>query len=171
MKQQLSALAKAAIRYASVYGWYIFPLKPNDKTPATKNGLKDATNDDAQIEAWWTQNPQFNIGLNCGASGLVALDFDVSKATFTGGALLAQLMSDYPTVTSETGSGGCHLLYGQPDGVKLGNGRGNLPSGVDVRGHGGYIVLPPSVHPNGKFYQWAKGKGIGDIEIGQWGKS
>ena len=146
-------------------GLYIHPLLPRQKIPATKCGLNDASDKVHQVTAWWTQNPQFNVGLNCGASDLLALDFDASKSNFAGGDLLARLLSDYPTVTSETGGGGYHLLYRQPDGVQLGNGRGRLPSGVDVRGYGGYVVLPPSIHPNGTPYQLATGKRVGEIEI------
>ena len=41
-----------------------------------------------------------------------------------------------------------------PDGAHYGNGTGALPDGVDIRSWGGYIVLPPSIHPNGRRYQW-----------------
>jgi hypothetical protein len=139
-----------AIFYAQKYGWHIFPCAPLSKNPAIPKeeggrGLHDATIDIAQIDAWWNAKLDANIGLNCGASGLIALDFDVAKETYAGHELFDHLMAEFPTVTQETQSGGYHLLYRQPDGVKLGNSRGAFPTGVDCRGHGGYIVLAPSI--------------------------
>ena len=51
-----------------------------------------------------------------------------------------------------------------PPAAKYGNDKGSLPPGVDVRGHGGYIVLPPSVHPSGNLYRWEIGYGPHEIE-------
>ena len=149
-------LAKAALLYAQS-GWHVFPLKTNDKTPLTAHGVKDATADPDTVRNWWAQWPTANLGLHCGASGLLILDFDTDKEGYAGGELLERLRSEHPTTTQRTGGGGYHLLYQQPDGDTLGNGRGALPKGVDVRGQGGYIVVAPSIHPNGNPYQWLPG--------------
>ena len=151
-EQRLSSMGEAALWYGKS-GWSVFPLKPGDKTPVVK-WKDDATMDPEVIRAWWTRWPDANIGLACGASGLLVLDFDVEKPGFEGGELLERLRREYPTTTARTGGGGVHLLYRQPEGEELGNSRGRLPRGVDVRGHGGYIVLPPSIHPGGARYEW-----------------
>ena len=150
------ALLQTALWYAKG-GWHVFPLKAGDKTPVTAHGLHDATTDAETIRGWWAQWPTANIGLNCGASGLLAVDFDVHKEGYAGAALLKQLREEHPTTIAETGGGGYHLLYRQPEDNPLGNGRGALPKGVDVRGVGGYIVLAPSIHPNGNRYTWETG--------------
>ncbi|MBI3960244.1 MAG: bifunctional DNA primase/polymerase [Chloroflexi bacterium] len=146
-------LLQTALWYAKA-GWSVFPLKPGEKTPVTAHGLKDATTDADTIRGWWAKWPDANIGLNCGASGLVVVDFDVHKESYGGGPLLKQLRAEHPTTTAKTGTGGFHLLYQQPEDNPLGNGRGALPTGVDVRGVGGYIVVAPSIHPNGNRYGW-----------------
>ena len=150
------ALLQTALWYAKG-GWHVFPLKAGDKTPVTAHGLHDATTDAETIRGWWAQWPTANIGLNCGASGLLAVDFDIHKEGYAGAALLKQLREEHPTTTAQTGGGGYHLLYLQPQDNALGNGRGALPQGVDVRGVGGYIVLAPSIHPNGNRYTWETG--------------
>lgn len=57
-------------------GWHVHPLKPRDKIPVTKHGMNDATLDEAQIRAWWTRNPNCNVGISCAPSGLCVLDAD-----------------------------------------------------------------------------------------------
>jgi hypothetical protein len=163
----LSPLGQAAEAYA-VAGWWIFPIKPKGKTPMTAHGLKDATSDPGQVRAWWAQTPEANIGLNCGKSGLVAIDLDkhgadrspaVPAGQTTGDGLsewqkLAERHGLPPaTATSLTG-GGRHLLFAAPPDVTIKNSAGRLAPGIDVRGEGGYIVLPPSIHPSGAAYQW-----------------
>lgn len=150
--EQPNMLAEA-LRLASL-GLHVFPVLPRRKVPATKHGLLDATTDEGQIRKWWGQNPNYNIGINAGASGIIVIDFDTAKEGFAGGDLLAQLLQECPTRTQQTGTDGFHLVYRMPPGMKLGNSPGGLPFGVDVRGHGGYIVAAPSIHPNGKRYAW-----------------
>ena len=70
------SLKGTALKYAD-QGLKILPLKPQSKIPLTKNGFKNATNDINQIEAWWTEHPNANIGLVTGKeNGLFVLDID-----------------------------------------------------------------------------------------------
>jgi hypothetical protein len=57
-------------------GWFIAPCKPRTKEPATKHGVKDATNDEAQVRAWWSENPDLNYLIATGPSGIVVRDYD-----------------------------------------------------------------------------------------------
>ena len=149
-------LLRAALDYAS-HGWPVFALRPRDKTPLTTRGFKDSTTDAAIIRAWWAKTPQANIGLDCGKAGLVVVDLD-KRGDRDGFAEWEQLAAanHWPakTYTSLTGGGGKHLLFQAPPGVEVKNSAGKLAPGVDVRGTGGYIVLPPSIHPSGKPYEW-----------------
>jgi len=148
-------MLEAALWYAQA--WPIFPLKPGDKTPLTTHGVKDATQDPAQVAEWWRKWPTANIGLDCGGAGLVTLDFDTDDPKYEGDGLLTELWQEYPTTAAQSGGGGYHLLYRQPAGDSVGNSPGGLPAKVHVRGIGGYIVLAPSMHPSGNRYRWVSG--------------
>lgn len=147
-------LAKSALWYAR-HGWAVFPLRPGTKEPFKGVGVYDATSDVGKVAEFWHRWPNANIGLHCGGSNLLAIDIDSYKDTYRGTGKLTR--SDEDTLTSITGSGGTHLLYAVEDGKRYSNKRGELPPGIDVRGWGGYIVLPPSIHPNGNAYQWEAG--------------
>ena len=151
-------LLRAALDYAA-HGWPIFPLRPHDKTPLTTNGFKSATTDTKTIRDWWAKNQDANIGLDVGRAGLVVIDLD-RRGDRDGFSQWDNLVASQNlqamtlTYTSLTGGGGKHLLFKAPADVEIKNSAGKLASGIDVRAAGGYIVLPPSIHPNGKLYQW-----------------
>jgi P4 family phage/plasmid primase-like protien len=136
-------LPDAALFYAQRLSWAVFPLKPEAKTPATAHGFKDASRDADTIRAWWQRTPNANIGLCTG--DVFVLDFDAHKPDYAGAELLDMLLEDYPTATADTARGGVHLFFAQRPGLQLTNASGSLPKGVDVRGHGGYVALAPSV--------------------------
>lgn len=71
------------------------------------------------------------------------------KETFAG-----DVRALHETVTAITGGGGEHYWYRQPPGSHYGNDTGDLPLGLDVRGEGGYIVAPPSLHRSGSRYRF-----------------
>jgi len=135
------------------------------KHPRTLQGLKDATTDTELVDSWWARWPGSNVGIRTGAaSGLVVLDIDVA----TGGAgTLARLEHERGKLprTAEvlTGSGGKHLLFRHP-GSATPNSAGKLGNGVDLRGDGGYVVAPPSLHASGRPYKWTRAleRGLAD---------
>ena len=61
---------------------------------------------------------------------------------------------DIATAVVETGGGGLHYWFRVPDGVEVRNSAGKLGPGLDVRGDGGYVIVPPSLHASGKRYGW-----------------
>ena len=155
------SLPRAAAWYAA-HGWPVFPLQNQGKHPREKGlGVYQATTELDQVRAWWARWPAANIGLHVGGAGLLALDLDKYKDSYSGAPFLTA--QDEQSITSLTGGGGTHLLFAQPAGARLGNGTGSLPDGIDVRGWGGYIVVPPSVHPNGRRYAWEIGYGPHEI--------
>ena len=141
-----------ALAYAA-RGWRVHPLRARDKTPASKHGCKDATTDEAQIKAWWTKLPNANIGLATGYEFFV-IDIDPAGMAWYEAE---QLPATHEAVT---GRAGRHVLYRMPAGYVIGNTAGLLAKGVDVRGIGGYIVAPPSLHPSGTVYQWLDCDGL-----------
>ncbi|MHB8469998.1 MAG: bifunctional DNA primase/polymerase [Gaiellaceae bacterium] len=142
----------AALTYAAT-GLAVFPVKPNSKEPATVNGFKSATTDAEQLRSWWERWPDANVGIRCGAeSGIVVLDVDVQHGGAKTLAELEQRHGKLPWPHSLTGGGGNHYGFTHP-GVEVRNSAGKLGPGLDVRGDGGYIVAPPSVHENGRRYK------------------
>lgn len=102
-----------------------------------------------QVEATWRAHPLANVGIRTGAvSGLVVLDFDRKGARADLEAITGPLPATYEVTT---GSGGSHLYFRAPQGVKVGQARGSLPSGMDVRGEGGQVVAPPSTSLKGPY--------------------
>lgn len=131
----------AALNYAA-RGWPVFPCKPGGKAPLTRRGHLDASTDPEQIAAWWTAHPDANIGVPTGErSGLLVLDVDDPAGL---DALEAERGELPATRTHSTGSGGMHYLYRYPAGAEIRNSAGKLARGLDVRGEGGYVVVPPS---------------------------
>lgn len=127
-----------------------FECQHAGKHPRTKNGLDDATTDVAQIRDWWRKWPTANIGINCGKAGLLVVDLDTYRDNYQGD----DLELDEETVTALSGGGGAHLFYRLEDGDPFGNSNKNLPNGIDIRGHGGYVIVAPSLHESGQQYQW-----------------
>lgn len=150
-------LTKNALHYAE-HGWYIFPLKPRSKEPLTTNGFYNATCDPEQVRAWWSEYPDANIGVDLGRTHLVAIDIDAKDGGLeTWQALDPQIH----TLVARTGTGGFHVYYRNPNGERFLNKR--IATGIDLKNEGGYVVLPPSVHPNGNPYQWEVSDTLADL--------
>nr|WP_278286936.1 bifunctional DNA primase/polymerase [Tepidiforma thermophila] len=153
-----AACREAALAYAR-RGWKVLPLKPRGKEPLTEHGVHDATTDPAAIEAWWRRWPKANVGIATGApSGLAVLDIDPRNG---GDVALERLLAEHggwgvptdagghpETYTVLTGGGGAHYYFAADGPVPS----RKLAPGVDLKGDGGYVVAPPSVHPSGRPY-------------------
>ncbi len=122
------------------------------------NGLKNATTDTTIIKKWFGGFGKQNLGIVTGSiSGIIALDIDKKHGGYeTLAALEAKYGALPSTLRFNTGGGGIHILFRHP-GKEIRNSVGHLGSGIDVRGDGGYIVAPPSLHVSGNTYSIAKG--------------
>lgn len=152
-------LARAALAYAERFGWAVFPLAPRSKLPAIAekfggHGCLDATKDIEQIARWWEVDPNRNIGIATGSpSGIFVLDVDARHGGEESLDALVERHGALPeTVISRTGGAGLHFVFRHVAGIR--NSAGRLGTGLDVRGDGGYIVAPPSVHDSGRPYAW-----------------
>lgn len=147
-----------ALHYAGL-GLAVFPIKPRSKQPLTAHGFKDASKDQQQIDQWWSRWPDANIGIATGSAsgGLVVIDLDIDDSKgLDGRVTLREWEAQHgnlpdETWTAITGRGGCHYFYHDTSTVRN---RTGIYKGIDVRGEGGYIVAPPSIHPNGNTYTW-----------------
>lgn len=142
-------LGDAAIWYANA-DLPVFPLPPRGKTPATKHGFHDATTDVDVVASYWRRHPNANIGIR--PPGIV-VDVDPRNG---GEQELAHLLRYRgllpPTWTARTGSGGAHYWFTVGPIGKI---RAHIGEGIDIKhGDTGYVVAPPSIHPNGNAYKW-----------------
>lgn len=140
-----------ALSYLAL-NWSIIPCRP-DKRPYVQ-WLKFQTEraSPEEIKAWWTKWPTANIAVITGQiSGIVAIDIDSAIGME---AYKAQFGEVQATICQTTGKPGArHLLFKPPPGVVLTNSTRSLPD-IDVRGDGGYIIIPPSIHLSGRQYTW-----------------
>jgi len=122
------------------------------KHPRTKNGFKDATTDREQINRWWTEWPDANIGMPTGeTSGLLAVDIDPRNWGSESWESLVLKHGPVPDTAEQiTGGGGRHIVFRDP-GVR---GPNELAPGIDIKSAGGYILVAPSAHASGRHYIW-----------------
>lgn len=153
----------AARRYAA-RGWSVIPIEPHGKRPLVawrEFQQRVATPD--EVAHWATRWPDANVGIVTGrVSGLVVVDVDPRHG---GDLALARWQAAHgalpATVEAVTGGGGRHLYFAHPGGT-VGN-RAGLRPGIDLRGDGGCVVAPPSLHPSGRRYAWVVGRGPDDL--------
>lgn len=136
----MRSLRDWAMFYASK-GFRVFPCA-TDKTPLVSGGCLAATADTEIVRRWWAMYPEANIGLATG-DGLAVVDID-QEDTPEGVEIPA-------TLTVKTGRGH-HYYYSTPQSVKGGT-HIKMPH-VDLRGEGGYVIVPGSIHANGHVYTW-----------------
>lgn len=176
MQQPLSQLGEAALKLV-LLGLALIQLAAKTKVPRKgSRGYKDATTSVEVVRQLWTNDPYGNIGAATGvASGFVVIDVDGELGMQTLASLEAQHGPLPDTVTvitpgkiqngKHTGQGR-HYYFRLPAGISL-DSRNGIALNVDLKAERGYIVLPPSIHPDGGFYQFAEGKAFGEIEIAE----
>ena len=136
-------------------GLFVFPCLPQAKEPATAHGVKDASVDPDLIAHWWRQEPKANIGVATGArSHIFVLDVDTTDAE----AELRKLEAEHgalPATVESITARGRHLFFEWPSKTPLRNSAGRVGPGLDIRAEGGYVLVPPSIHPSGRTYCWS----------------
>lgn len=161
----LQANRSAALDYLAL-GWSVIPIEAGGKRPIVAwQEFQQRTATAEEITAWLRRWPRANVAIVTGAvSGLVVIDVDPQHG---GADSLARLESTHdrlpPTVESATGGGGRHLYFLHPHGTV--RNRVALAPGIDVRGDGGCVVAPPSMHPSGKPYAWREGHAPDDLPL------
>lgn len=140
--------------------WNVVPIRPGSKVAAvewrrwqTERQIEgDPDELDARIREWWGGSRPYNLGIITGrGSRLVVIDCDSPEAV----ELVERTCDGWPRTVEVRTPKGRHVYYARPD-------RGDYPNRVraeghalDVRGDGGLVVCPPSVHPSGEPYRWA----------------
>lgn len=167
----MSISAKApeteTLRLARAYtsrGWSVVPVRPGDKLPAVEWAIfQREPAQDAQLVNWF-ESGGYGIGLVQGqVADTIILDFDGEAGMETRARLEAQYGPFPLTVEALTPGGGCHVMVLHP-GRYVPTRRGLLP-GMDVRGDGGFVVAHPSIHANGRRYEWDIDHHPEDVEV------
>lgn len=147
-----AGMVPIALDYAA-RGFMVFPCGAASKTPACRRGLHEATSNPATLRRWFGSQQNYNIAVTTGLISRVwVLDVDGG----TGAAALAELEDQHgalPVTLCSITSAGCHLWF-RADGP-IPSTVGRVGAGLDVRGEGGYVLAPPSVHPDGPVYRWS----------------
>lgn len=155
----------AALGYHDI-GWSVVPAMARAKRPSIRwQPFQDRRASKGDLKKWFERRPDANLAVVTGAiSGIVVLDVDVSHGGRESLKQLTDIHGPLPdTVESRTGGGGRHLYFRHP-GREFRN-RTGIEPGIDIRGDGGVIIVPPSIHPSGKPYVWRKGHAPGEISL------
>lgn len=146
-------------------GFAVFPANPATKKALVKGWDKVATVNESQIREWWSKWPKALIAAPTGwGCGFWALDLDAKIVGDTGEVidlddLVAEIEAEIgeklpETMTARTPRGGEHRYYRMPEDGREVRNRNPLMEHIDVRGEGGYVILPPSVRDDGAAYEW-----------------
>lgn len=134
------SIADAAV----ALGLPCFPCN-TERRPVTPRGFKDATHDPATLRRMFARADAEAIGIPTGkATGQVVVDVDVKHGK-PGMAWFDEHRDRLPrTRTHRTQTGGLHLVFRAPAEVEIRNSQDRIAPGIDVRGEGGYVLVPPS---------------------------
>lgn len=147
---------KAALDYGRL-GWSVIPVEPRGKRPLLRWQVYQYRRAGVpEIAEWFQRWPDANIAVVTGiVSGVVVLDLDPRHGAAASLERLDREQGPLPdTVEASAGGGGRHLYFAHPGDI-IRNRVGLLP-GIDLRGDGGYVVAPPSIHGSGEPYRWVR---------------
>ena len=146
--------ALEVLRLAAL-GWRIFPCVARDKRPLLRRWQEQASSDADVISAWAQRYEACNWGMACGRnSGVWVLDIDGSSGEASFRSLIERNGANGTDTLTAITARGQHLYFAYPKCGTVRPSAGKLGDGLDVRGDGGFVIVPPSVHPSGAYYVW-----------------
>lgn len=135
-------------------GYKVIPLAKNKKLPLIAEWTTKASSDESVITAWEDSFPGCNWGLATGRiSGVIVIDIDPRH----GGDISWRKLTEGKTIKTsvcKTGGGGEHYYFKVPNSLQIKNAVLTTHPGIDIRGDGGQVVIPPSTHQSGLQYTW-----------------
>jgi hypothetical protein len=129
-------------------GWQIIPIAYGTKQPAAGYGLDHRVVDHDDLHRAWRRHPDAQLAIACAPSGLVAFDADVRH-----GADLHALerAGDLPATRVVRTPGGMHTIFATSGDLRFPRYPHAFP-GYEIK-HRGYVLAPPSHHPDGGQYE------------------
>lgn len=145
-------MLSAALEYLS-RGWSVVPCANGQKRPCVRWGpYTTKLPTEETVRKWWAEWPDANIAIICGrVSGLVVVDIDPGA----GRAATTKVIPPTGLIAKTGREGGEHRYYAYPPGATNVANQVDMADGYDVRGDGGYVIAPPSLHKSGRRYAWA----------------
>ncbi len=191
----IASLTLPSALEAAGYGFLVFPLwwpregvcacrrgrdcRNPGKHPRITNWQELATTAEAEIRAWWSRWPQANIGILTGSrSGLIVMDFDPGDSGTDSLAMLQGLYGELPDsvqvvsgrLDEVSGRHGLHLYFRHPGGeILIPSSVKTLAPDIDIRGEGGLVVGPGSLHATGRRYEWEAAHHPADVPVADLG--
>lgn len=153
-------ILECALEYRNKYNFSLIPLKRETKKPYISwKEYQERLSTEEEIKNWLGKWSNANIGIVTGKiSGITVVDFDNPEALE-----YAERQGLPLTPLVKTGKG-FHAYFRYEEGVGNFQKRDDLPD-IDLRGDGGYVVAPPSIHKSGRQYTWVKGRTLYDIPL------
>jgi len=145
-------------------GWSVLPVRPEEKRPYMTNWLQYTKTraPKAMVDSWFANLSGAGVGVVTGRiSNMVVLDVE-HDCPYS----IEELLKKYPTqMIARSGGGGYHLFYLYPTNQTRVANRVRIFEGADLRADGGFIVLPPTMHPSGNRYEWVKRGPLGAFPL------
>ncbi|HEA64721.1 MAG TPA: hypothetical protein ENI02_01080 [Candidatus Aminicenantes bacterium] len=150
---------EACIGYLSI-GWSIFPAKQREKIPLVSwERYQEAPPSNETVKKWAKKWPKANIGLATGrASGIIVVDIDSPE----GEEYYIHNFGKIPSTIAQKTPNGRHLFFKHPGFICSNSTTLIKDVDIHIRGDGGYVIVPPSIHPEGGRYKWV----IDPVEYG-----
>lgn len=168
-----------AVMYRSL-GLQVVPAHRPGEHPQYKRPVitwkewEDSLTPDAVFQKWYGKDGQHsrrhNMGLVTGnaSGGVFCVDLDVNERSqameWWAKLVLIHANNQEPDTPSQrTGGGGRQILFRAPAGYSPPTFKTNI--GIDIRGQGGFMMCPPSLHASGREYVWEDGRAPYDVDI------
>lgn len=145
IKADMKSTYEHAIMYYKL-GFSIIPIQYRSKVPALRNWKQYQTRRaERELIERWFQVEAINIGIVTGKiSGIVVVDVDRDD-------VLNELIARMPVTWICKTSRGYHFYFSVDTEVRT---KKLDFIGIDIKGEGGYVLAPPSIHPEGVSYRW-----------------
>lgn len=145
-------------------GYRLMPILTRNKVPLLDNWSTAASSDITLVMEWAARYPNCNWGLLTGGN-IFVVDIDPKHGGDIEWKKMIRENGEPVTVTALTGSKGLHFYFKMPIDFVVTNTSNKLAKGIDTRGTGGQVVIPPSTHANGNKYEWVPGRSPFEIEV------
>jgi hypothetical protein len=157
------------VLYLAARGWRLLPCVERDKIPLIRDWPRRASCDFDVICRWAQRHERCNWAVATGlGSGVFVIDVDGESGTNLFCSMVEQHTTWARTLTAITARGQ-HFYFTYPATGTIRNSAGKLGIGLDVRGDGGYVLVPPSIHPSGALYEWTSpSNGFAPVSAPDW---